>query len=347
MLERRLAELLATMDQPLTYIPKDKELAQFVATYKSQVGRPPTEAEIVDLLRRRRNWGISRKGGLKPEARAVIAEGPTAVEASLEDIASTKKAVDPGLNPLDMVIARQTLSKAMAQLPERTQTAFLLREGLGGPAMSDKEVASLLGVSPSRARGLVGEAVEALRQQLALTEGVPLTSIQRMTPEAVKRQSPVERLAVRAANLRQQDQELTRALQATPDADLEKLYHLAGLREDAQDELAVVERVMQRMASPRERPRARAVRVGEYRTTEAPWWKSQARGLVAGASEPAYRIDPLTGERRESLAVSGRVKGRLPRKKSVGEVVPDEMLESVTPETAARDADDLPVVTEE
>jgi RNA polymerase sigma factor for flagellar operon FliA len=118
----------------------------------SRLGRDPSREELARAM----DWP------------AEVVDEVEMVTKDLVPIHELEHAIPDEFDPLeDIISARQkTVADALTQIPERLQLVLSLRFV---EEFSVKEVGDLLGVSKTRAHGLIQEALVAVRNQLGVT----------------------------------------------------------------------------------------------------------------------------------------------------------------------------------
>jgi RNA polymerase primary sigma factor len=131
---------------------------------QAKLGRDPTREELAESA------GLSLQ---HVDEALDAADAPVSLNASvgsdgdaeLGDLFSDPTATDPAEDAAESM-KRQTVQKALAQLPERQRRIVELRYGFGGETISLEAIGKELGITRERVRQLERDALSRLEHEL-------------------------------------------------------------------------------------------------------------------------------------------------------------------------------------
>jgi RNA polymerase primary sigma factor len=160
--QRGVAGKSRTIRVPVHIVERERKLARAQRTLTAKLGRPPTEEELAEEAM----LSAEHMRQVRDAARAVTSldrplheSGDTIVLGDM--LAAAEEPVD---EELDVILRRDALRRALAELPELEREVLKLRYGLDGDVRphSHASICRRLGLSRDRVRQLEARALERL-----------------------------------------------------------------------------------------------------------------------------------------------------------------------------------------
>jgi len=162
--QRAIANQSTTIRVPVHVNERRLKLSRASNQLQAKLGRDPSREELAEAA------GLSLQ---HVDEALDAADAPVSLNASvgsdgdaeLGDLFSDPTAADPAEDAAES-IKRQTVQKALAQLPERQRRIVELRYGFGGETISLEAIGKELGITRERVRQLERDALDRLEHEL-------------------------------------------------------------------------------------------------------------------------------------------------------------------------------------
>jgi RNA polymerase primary sigma factor len=159
-IQRGVANKSRTIRIPVHVGQRERKIARAERELSVKLGRPPTDDEIALAA----ELPVSQVDEVREAARTITSlDRPVGEEgdSSLADLLPSD-APEPQ-DEVSVSLQKQTLRRALDQLPERERDVVTLRYGIGGDEPAPlREAGRRLGLSPERVRQLESRALEHL-----------------------------------------------------------------------------------------------------------------------------------------------------------------------------------------
>ena len=162
--QRAIANQSTTIRVPVHVNERRLKLSRTSNQLQAKLGRDPSREELAEAS------GLSLQ---HVDEALDAADAPVSLNASvgsdgdaeLGDLFSDPTATDPAEDAAES-LKRQTVQKAIAQLPERQRRIVELRYGFGGETISLEAIGKELGITRERVRQLERDALDRLEHEL-------------------------------------------------------------------------------------------------------------------------------------------------------------------------------------
>jgi RNA polymerase primary sigma factor len=159
-IQRGIANKARTIRIPVHIGQRERKIAKVERELSTRLGRPPSDEEIATAA----ELPVNQVEEVREAARTITSlDRPVGEEgdSSLGDLLPSD-ALEPQ-DEVSLSLRRQTLQRALSQLPERERDVVTLRFGMGGEDPTPlRETGRRLGLSPERVRQIEARALEHL-----------------------------------------------------------------------------------------------------------------------------------------------------------------------------------------